>query len=185
VRTGPYTAARWVELLTDGQTEETDPIEESIGECNTHTGTVAEPPRTMRITSGFSRQDRIDTALSQLLIARPATFPLFPHNTPQPPAYPAVKVWKHRGRLAEPKISVPTPKIVVQIPNHYLQAHTPRASRNLPDPRLETNHRFRRYAPPMWSLPGKAESQEFTLPWPCYRTFLTVVMGDNYTSLEV
>ena len=139
----------------------------------------------MRIAGGFGRQSRIDAAFAQFIKTCPAAFPLFPHDTPQPPAYPAVKVSKHRGCLAKPKISVPTPKIEVQIANHYLQTHTSCASGKLPDTPLETNQRSRRYAPPMWFLHGETEAQEFTLPWPRHRTLRAVDLQHELGSDKV
>ena len=102
---------------------------------------------------GLCRQSLIDAALAQFLKASPTTFPLLPHNTPQLPAYPAVKVFKHRGRLTKAKIAVPSPQVDIEILNHPLQAYAPCASRKFPNPFLEANHRFRRYPPFLWLLP--------------------------------
>ena len=135
---------------------------------------MTEPPRTMGITSGFSRQYPIDATFAQFLIASPTALPLLPHITPQPAAYPTVKVSQHRGRLAESKVSMPAPKIKIQLLNHFLQGYSSCAPRNFPNSFLETNQRLRSYTPSMWLLPRKTESQKFALPWPPYRAFLTV-----------
>jgi hypothetical protein len=116
----------------------------------------------------------MDAALAQLLKTSPTTFPLLPYDTPQLPAYPAVKVFKHRGRLAKPEKPMPPTQVDVEIGNHPLQADTPCATRNFPNSSLEANHRFRRYPPFLWFLRGKTEAQEFTLPWPRHRTLLAV-----------
>jgi hypothetical protein len=122
---------------------------------------------------GFGRQSLVDTALTQLLITSPTPFP-FSHDTPQLPAYPAVKVVKRRGRLAKPKIPMPSAQVDVKILNHPLQAHAPCASRDFPNSLLEANHRFRRYPPFLWFFRGETEAQEFPLPWPRHRTLLAV-----------
>lgn len=127
---------------------------------------MTEPPRAMGIPRGFGRKGRIHTALAQLLIASPPTFPLFLHDTPQLPAYPAVKIHQHRRRLAGSKIPMPAPQIDVEIFNHSLQVNAPRAPRSFPYSILESNQRFRSYAPSVWFFHGKTEAQEFTLPWP-------------------
>src|SRR5512140_3634892 len=95
---------------------------------------MTEPPRAMRVPCGFRRQDFIDTAPAQFLITGPTAFPLLPHDTPQLPAYPAVKVHQHRGRLAKAEIAVPSPQIEIEFANHPLQTNAPRALRNFRSP---------------------------------------------------
>jgi hypothetical protein len=87
----------------------------------------------MRTPGGVSRQGLIDATIAQLLKTSPTPFPLLPNDTQQLPAYPAVKVSKHRGRLTKAKIPMPAAQVNVEILNHSLQDHAPRASRDFPN----------------------------------------------------
>jgi len=115
---------------------------------------------------GLTRKQRVDPTTAQFSEAFPAHFPLLPNHAPLAATYPAIKVDKHRKRLAETKISMPSSQVNVEIFNHPLQANAPCASRNFPNSLLEAHHRLRRYPPFLWFLRGKTEAQEFTLPWP-------------------
>src|SRR5262245_3293543 len=114
----------------------------------------------MWVADGLCRQIPADAAASQLGEASAATLPLLPSAGAKPPPGPLIKCPQHRRRLTEAKVAAPSLEIDGQLLGGLRQASAARASRQLPNSRLEAGERLRRNAPPRFCPAGEAEAQE-------------------------
>src|SRR4051794_17714870 len=101
-----------------------------------------------------------DAPLPQFRKAYRSSLPLLPDRRPQPAPEPLLKILQHLRRFAFSEVSDPAPQIPGQFLGHPFDAHTPRPSRQLPNPLLESQYRLRRNPPP-WLHPAReAETQK-------------------------
>src|SRR5215475_2567906 len=100
VRTGPYTAVRWIIRIVEHEGRQAERDEGDIGEGDRQGGAVTKPPWAVGAASGHSRQPPPDTAAGQFRKPRAAALPLLPGDGAQPPPSPLFKFAQHRGSVS-------------------------------------------------------------------------------------
>ena len=157
MRTGPYTAVRRVELKSNDQRQKTERNEVSIGQGDSESGRVTEPPRAM-CAAGCLRSQRFANApLAKLSKPRLPAPPLLPDDRAQPSSDPLLKALQHRRRLAESEVPTPPNQIATELLDHRLDTHASRSARQLSHSLLETLQSLRRNSPPWLALPSEAK----------------------------
>jgi hypothetical protein len=107
-----------------------------------------------------------DPPFAKLGKACAPTFPLFPDRRPQPTPEPRIKAMQDRRCLAEAAVASPSTQVRREFLRSLLHADSPCPARQLPNPSLEPQDRFRRNAPARLLAARKAESEKLpVLRW--------------------
>ncbi len=128
----------WLNAMMSTEANEPHSIKELVVERYPYTRCVTDAPRPFRTERRGVSQPRADATLDQFRLTSAIHLPLFPLETPQTMANPAVHVSQHLGRLAKAKIAYPPPEVLIEGGDDLTQASPLVASRQRFDSRFET-----------------------------------------------
>ena len=109
---GPYHGGSiWLNAVMSVEANQPHSIKELVVECHLHAWNVTHSPRAFRTERRGVSQLRFDPTLDQFRLSSAINLPVFPLETTQTTANPAVQVSQHLRRLAKAKIAPPPSQI--------------------------------------------------------------------------